>query len=596
MDTNGNGKCGHDDLLIALFSMEIAIPGFKIVAGGQGYLVWDMLKSAYAQGISMVGVTLLNHFGYGDQIKNGHGMEYKYVYRDYKDILEDIGLTFPINICPYPTWAKGLNWVRVWKLPEGRFGSVPIFLLDTDIPENDALARMNSMYLYGGISTCENDQINLDQRNIAQSLLLGKGGVKTLRRLTKMGQIKPVSKYHLNEAHAAFGALEVFSDNIKKLGDIQKAVETTRSHVVFTTHTPIKAGNPEYDLELVCKMAGVNGESNGLTRDILMQLGGERFNMAATAIRLSGKWNAVSKRHLEVVKEMWGWLGNSSSDKENVPDEVLSTKVNWKRILAAVDPISVTNGVSRDWQWPEFSPEHTSSYEHHAAKQKYKELINQRAVSEHEQPLVENIPWLVWARRGASYKRIDLMFKDDEWLRENLQQHKFALVISSKPHPDDTKQILLWNDIYALSKDRRNYPNIVVLADYDPELSKLLKGCADVWVNTPRASHESSGTSPMSAAMNEALIVSTPDGYLCRDVNHKNYFLFGSAYPMQNTGTQDMYDGEELKTAIGNAIMMHCNEEEAHRMRLAAKKEAVEYFNTDRVVREYNALMYTSAN
>ena len=536
---------------IVFVTPEIAIAQeLHTYSGGLGVVAGDMARSAYKLGIPIVVVTLLPRFGYYDQGRNENGMTAEYIPRYYEQILEDTGLMMPINIC------SKLNWVKVLKLPPERYGTVPIYFLDADIQENDYLARKNTQYLYGGIKT-EATQ----ERSIAQSIILGKGAVKAMRRLKIM-----VDKYHFNESHTAFGPLEILSGLLKEKGNLEEAISTTKAKTVFTTHTPVDNGNPKYDLDLVASIMGLTVKTS-LNKDILRSLGGNVFDMAAVCLKLSGISNAVSKKHLQVAQRMWGYLGTPAP------------------------LVGVTNGVSQDfWQYPEFRAANTPE-QMAAAKMKYKTKFIEKINKDENANFNPNISLGVWARRLAEYKRPKLLFDDLEWLSHLLVTNQLQLIIAGKPHHDDDARIEDWNYIFHLSKNKEKFPNLVVLPGFELELNKRLKGAADLWINTPRSPLEACGTSGMSAAMNGAINISTPDGWM-PETNPRNCFLFGSATPMPNVGTQDRYDAAELRTAVGNALTMYYHDQdEWSEIQLLAKLEVEKKYTSDRMIKEY-ALLY----
>jgi len=290
------------------------------------------------------------------------------------------------------------------------------------------------------------------------------------------------------------------------------------------------------------------------------------MNTAGACLRLAGKANAVSEKHCSVAKKLWAWV-------EGAP------------------PLDyITNGVDRDfWQQPEFANAATAE-ELGRAKRFWKRNLL-RFVSdttERRVQLSENVPTLTWARRFAEYKRPKLLFYDaDEagGIAQLLKENRVQVLIAGKPHPDDFQMIDTWNDLYRMSFE---LPNLVVLPEYDLSMSKLLKSGSDLWLNTPRAPDEACGTSGMSAAMNGALNISTPDGWMS-EANEENAFLFGSGTRM--TG-QDAYDAEKLHTALGAALELYGDQDALLAKAMCAKQEAETRWTTDRMVGEYASKLY----
>ncbi|MDO8523363.1 MAG: glycogen/starch/alpha-glucan phosphorylase [bacterium] len=495
---------------------------FPIYCGGLEYLSAGHLMSAKDLGMNMVGMTIYYKYGYYkqgiDRVRNKMTISNSPV--SVEGILEDTGVVFPIEICGTK------NYLKIWKLSD-EFNTVPTYLLDADIPENDALGRSNTLYLYGGDleSGCT------IERKIAQAIILGIGSVEAAKQLGI-----DVVLYHFNESYGAFGAFAV----------------NNPTKVVFTTHTPIDAGNPKYPLDSVHKMLG-----NSYSKEYLRTLGGDPFDMAAACIRLSSKVNAVSKKHLSIIEKMWSWIDGHPPFT------------------------SITNGVHKSWQYPEFAeaknPDAVAE-----AKKIYKRKLIDLVREKTGVYFSENIPILVWARRFAAYKRPKLLFYDKAWIKNLLYSNSLQIIIAGKPHPDDKRMIDDFNDILRLNTEM---PNMVVLEEYDLDLSKVLKGGADIWLNTPRSPMEASGTSGMSAAMNGALNVSTPDGWMAEAIP-ENCFLFGSSFAMGDT--HDAHDAKDFRNCLVKVLTKYRKDKTGwHRQQYAAILEALEHWTTERMVEEY---------
>ena len=535
---------------IAFFTPEIAVDNsLYTYSGGLGVFAGGFLIAACKMGLPVVGVTLLPRQGYYDQYLNeNQKMGVRYVNRTYEGILEPTGVKFKIPL------SGSEVWIEVLKLPAGRFGTTDIYFLDCDIEENDALSRSNTLQLYGG---SRDSGANIE-RKIAQSFILGRGGVRALELLNI-----PVELYHINESHAAFAALELLERELQLTADLETATEVVRSQVVFTTHTPVRAGNPEYGTysdgtPMVLKMGSFGKE---ITSEVLRRVGGEPFNMTASCLRLSRKANAVSQKHGDVAQKLWHWVEDASTI------------------------IAITNGTSRDfWQAESFRNANTAEDMRFAKKQGKRAML--RFIEEHTgKHLSENIFTVVWARRFAEYKRPKLLFSDMEWLKSRLSANALQVVIAGRPHPDDYAMIDVWNWLYKRSTE---LPNLVVLAGYDLDMSKILKAGADLWLNTPRSPDEACGTSGMSAAMNGAINMSTPDGWM-PEANPENCFLFGARFAASD---QDAYDAEKLRDALDQVLVMYFTPGEWSKRQLAAKLEAEMRWTSDRMVSQYQELLY----
>ena len=535
--------------VVVFLTPEVAIDqSLHTYSGGLGVMSGDFLRSARKIGLPVVGMTFLPREGYYDQEVNGWGMRVEYRKRYYEDILEKTGIKFTISICGSPVWLE------ILRLPEGWFDTVPVYFLDADIPENDHVSRLNTIQLYGG-SIESGTNVERVERKVAQSIVLGRGCLEAVNLLG----IRP-KLYHVNESHAGLLPFELFSNFVFKEGmTFEQAKSATRLMTIFTTHTPVDAGNPKYDFEVMAKLGGYN-------REFLRFRGWNYFDMAGTAMFLSGKVSAVSKRHLDIAKRLWHWVDL---------DQPM---------------VSVTNGVSQDyWQYSEFRSVNTPQ-ELQSAKTIYKSRMTDLIKERTGKKFAENVLTVIWARRFAEYKRPKLLFHYfDEWLLPLLIEGKLQLIVAGKPHPDDRMMIDVWNDIYKLSL---KYHNLAVLSGYELGMSKVLKAGADGWLNTPRAPYEACGTSGMSAAMNGAINISTPDGWMC-EANPENCFLFGARDQVAGY-SQDAFDATDLRETINNNVitLYYQHKDGWYRKALAGKLEVEKKRTSDRMAREYAEKLY----
>lgn len=540
-----------DNGYIAFITPEIAIaPELHTYTGGLGFLSGSYAMSAHPKARRIVCVSTLPRKGYYDQYieERGDGrlaMGIRFQDRWYEDILLKTG-----EIIQIPIHNHSVS-VEILLLPAGRFGNCDIIFLDADIEQNDALSRLNTQYLYGGSESQTGANI---ERTIAQSLILGRGAVYALARMNI-----PVQTYHINESYGAFAGMELLRQRIAAGLDKQPAINRVRQNLVFTTHTPVRAGNPEYPLALVEKLWG---QDDIIGRDVLEQIGGHPFNMTAACIRLANKVNAVSARHMEIAKKMWHWVRE---------DDYMTY---------------VTNGVNREyWQYLDFRDANDIATLEEAKRRHKRELCAEIA-AQGKSCFNENILTLCWARRFAAYKRPRLLFYDMEWIARLLAANKLQIIFSGKPHPDDFQMIAEFDYILNLI---RELPNLVVLPEYDLALSKKLKGGVDLWLNTPRAPEEACGTSGMSAAMNGCVNMSTPDGWMC-EADPSNCLLFGTRYPLAD---QDAYDLTQLKGRLEEAIDMYMHKKNLwYALALAGKKEMETSFTSDRMLTDYERVMY----
>ena len=551
--------------IIAHFTPEIALhQEFPNYTGGLGVFSASAAFSAKKLEVPMVVVSMLYSEGYYDQGIEHNRMSVGYTdrfmggnpdsYYLKKKIIEDTGVMFTVSVNGYS------DWVKVYRLTDEameKYATVPVYYLTTDIPQNKPEARMNSLNPYGGAG----DRGANMERKIAQSIILGCGGIEALKRLEI-----PVEVYHLNESHVAFAALQIFANFYRECGDADEARRRTREKVVFTTHTPVVAGNPRYGFGTVEKFLK-NGRS--VPHEVLARLGknslGE-FDMATLGFRLSRMANAVSKRHREKAYEMWAWHG------EDLPEL-----------------ISITNGTSQDfWQYPEFRKA-LNPAEMKACKAHYKQKMLDLVAAATGKVFRLDAPTLVFARRFAEYKRPMLLFSSD-WAKQQLYAGKMQVVFAGKPHPDDNHptrgMVKAWNDILEVSYE---IPNLAILPGYELEMSKILKAGADIWLNNPRAPFEACGTSGMSAMMNGAIHMSTPDGW-AREEFPENCFVFGTRLESDD---QDKFDAEKLQDCIANALALYEHDKSGwYEKAFDAKREAEENWTSDRMLAEYCEKMY----
>lgn len=523
----------------AYFSMEIAIDSsLSTYSGGLGFLAGSHMHSAGYLGLPMVGVTMLWSYGYYDQKIDSNGnVEVAYSRKSY-DFLEDTGITVDVDV--FGQVAK----VKAFKVTPEMFGTVPIFLLTTDIPENSEEVRKISHKLYDG-----NERIR-----ISQEVILGVGGIKVLQAAGY-----PFEVIHLNEGHALPAAFELLRQNG---GDLKKLRECT----VFTTHTPVAAGNEVHWVDTLLE----GGFFAGLPRERAVELGGENFSLTVAALRMSRKANAVSQLHGLVANKMWEWVDGRCPI------------------------IAITNAVNLHyWEDERIIASKTSQDLLDAKISMKKDLFKFIAETTGKQ-FDPNVLTITWARRFADYKRAWLIFMDQERIYKLLNENKVQLIFSGKFHPDDTMGREMFNNILKKSYDLKN---VVVLPDYELELSAKLKKGTDVWLNTPLRPFEASGTSGMSANANGALHLSIYDGWTVEGT-----FNGINGYVVDYPGLDDDIPWEErhwkdhdcVMDIIENQIIptYYSNKEEWARLMRGAIRTAEAYFNSDRMVIEYFNRLY----
>ncbi|MBL0133502.1 MAG: alpha-glucan family phosphorylase [Chitinophagaceae bacterium] len=530
---------------VAYFSMEFAVhQPLKIYSGGLGFLSGSHLRSAYESRQNLIGIGILWKYGYYDQARNqDQTLQVTWMEKQYS-FLEDTGIKFQITIHDHPVWVKA------WYLNPETFKSAPLFLLSTDLPENDYVSQTITHRLYdANVAT-----------KVAQFILLGVGGAKLVDELG----FNP-ERYHLNEAHGVSSVFYLY----KKFGN----VEEVRKRLVFTTHTPEEAGNEKHDIHLCQKMSYFCGLSLDEVRK-LTGLEGDQFNHSLVALRFARLANGVSRLHGEVSRAMW-------AKYENIcPIISITNSQNWrywadKQLYRASDE-------SNDTWWDD--------------RKKYLKKRAFEIVADQTGKIYDaNVFTIVWARRFAGYKRAELITRDKARFEKLLASKKYPVQIiwAGKPYPMDYPAINDFNNLVHLS---RNYKNVAVLVGYELTLSKRMKQAADLWLNNPRVPREASGTSGMTACMNGAVNLSTDDGWIPEFINHgNNGFVVPKAdYENMNTQEQDEYDLNKLYEILEKDIlpMYYENYDTWRQICKNGMRDVRFQFDAGRMAEEYYELLY----
>ena len=530
----------------AYFSMEFAVDQpLKIYSGGLGFLAGSHLRSAYELKQNLIGIGILWKKGYYDQERNqDQTLRVSFRDKDYS-FLTDTHIVFPITI------HGSKVFVKAYLLKPEVFQSAPLFLLSTDIPENDYLAQTISHRLYDPNETTR----------IAQSILLGIGGAKLLDVLKRETEI-----YHMNEGHALPMCFYLL-DKYKSIAEVKK-------RVVFTTHTPEKAGNEEHSLPLLNSMSFFNGVTLQQVNEYVQPENGV-LNYTLTALRLAKKANAVSQLHGEVSKKMWG---------------------GYKNIC---EIIAITNAQNKTyWQDPQLEKALKANDET-AMIQRKKEMKRKlfRVVANQTGKLFdENVLTIVWARRFASYKRANLLLHNyDRFLRiAQNKNYPIQIIWGGKPYPEDYGAINIFNEIFWKTKD---LPNCTVVTGYELWLSDHLKKGSDIWLNNPRLYHEASGTSGMTAAMNGSVNLSIPDGWVPEFAEHgKNCFIIDTADDGLTQESKDKIEGQKLLDVLEKEIIPLYYDHPAKWQKVIASsmKDVLPFFDSGRMADEYYEKLYNS--
>jgi glycogen phosphorylase len=618
--TKAHDWCGQTNLQkpegpIAYFSAEYAIHNsLPIYAGGLGVLAGDICKECSDRGLPLVAVGFMYPQGYFRQRISPEGDQQEdYTQLDFDDA--------PISACAWPYGCGPLVplqlgdrqlYLKVWQV---RVGRVNLYLLDTNVEENNPADRSLSARLYTA------DQ----EERLRQLIVLGVGGVRVLREL----KIEP-TVWHANEDHTAFMMLERLRIERANGTSLEEAIQKVRSCTIFTTHTPVPAGHHVFHLQLMERYARNFWESLGIDKETFLKLGQpsgapDKFNLTAFAFRLSSRSNAVSKLHGKVTRGLWHILWPNINEDE-------------------VPILSITNGVHLpSWQAPEIKalckkyvssemlekqdneskwkcagkiPDQELWQERQKLKARLILTIQDRAMRRWTQDSITTQqiismgslldPYALtigFARRFAEYKRPYLLLSDVERLKRIITnpERPVQIIFAGKSHPADYLSKQLLKRVYQATTDRRFQGRLVFVEDYDLNLARELVRGVDVWLNTPRRLQEASGTSGMKASTNGVINLSVRDGWWAEAFNGKNGWAIGDLQA-DIPEEEDRKDTESLYRLIENDIVPLYYERDRvgipHRW-MGIVKEAIKTITPEysacRMMREYTQQMYLPA-
>jgi starch phosphorylase len=607
---------------VAYFCAEFGVHNsLPLYSGGLGVLAGDHLKSASDLRLPLVAVGLLYHYGYFRQRLSRIGwQEELYGETDpaqlplHKVNAED-GSPLMIEVLIRERSVRA----QVWRADIGR---VPLYLLDTNIAANEETDRWVTGHLYGG------DR----ETRIVQEIVLGIGGVRLLRKLS----IEP-SVFHLNEGHSAFLTLELARELIQsqKLS-FAEAAKLVRQRSVFTTHTPVAAGNDEFSVELLTKAFGSSYETElGLTHEQFVALGRikaqdqrEAYGLTPLAIRMSRSTNGVSRKHAEVSRELWQKLWPEQTI-EQVPITHVTNGVHAPTWVAPLLRALYDRYANSDWQdevrdragWAQAVsriPDEELWAAHLLLKERLVAFIRQRSFlaratrgenpehTEASQEIFEPEALTIgFARRVAGYKRWNLLLRDPERLLRiiNNPARPVQFVFAGKAHPQDQDAKLILQQVAQWEMNTGVAARSVFLQNYDHEIARQLVQSVDVWLNVPRRPLEASGTSGEKVAMNGGLNLSVLDGWWLEGYNGSNGFAVGNEIPELDSADIDASDGESLYRVLEEQVVplyYERDHEGLPRKWIAMMKNSiatlVPEFNSDRMVEEYARRIYTSTS
>ncbi len=558
--------------MIAYFSAEYGLDQIlPIYSGGLGILSGDHLKSASDLGIPLVAVGLLYKDGYFTQKINGSGIQET----EYKSL--DVE-SLPINkvkdvdgedLMVYIKFPKKGLYLKVWHIKVGR---VNLYLMDSDIEENIPEYRNITKTLYGG---------NQETR-IQQEMILGMAGVNVLKALGLHPTV-----YHMNEGHSSFLTLELMKNCIKeKKVSFEIAKEIVTSQTVFTTHTPVPAGNDIFPVELVEKYFKDYWTKLGITREEFLQLGAnpketdvKKFNMGILALRIAGKKNGVSKLHgavsRELFAEVWPNIAPNESPITHVTNGIHTCSWLASEIKDLYNEYLMPywqDNIHKEETWERIHniPDEKLWEAHMVRKQKLLEVVKDSTTKrlrrsgysyEEIHSIVGNLRpdvfTIGFARRFATYKRATLLFKDLERIMQivNNANRPVQIIFAGKAHPADKEGQDLIKYIHEISMRPQFKGKIFLLENYSIAMSRFLISGVDVWLNNPRRPLEASGTSGQKASVNGVVNFSVLDGWWAEGYNMKNGWAIGMDDNYESKEIQDIADSNSMYDTLENRIL-----------------------------------------
>ena len=564
---------GNKKDLIAYFSAEYGLDEtIPIYSGGLGILSGDHLKSASDLGIPLVGVGLLYKHGYFNQKINGYGQqETEYNSIDLYDlpinpVKDDKGDDLTI----YVKFPKRRLYLKVWQINVGR---VKLYLLDSDIPKNNEEDRDVTLKLYGG------DQ----EMRIRQEIVLGMAGVSLL---TKYLGLKP-TVYHMNEGHSAFLNLEIIKNIIKeKQVSFEVAKDIASSKTVFTTHTPVPAGNDIFPIELVEKYFKDFWPRLGITREEFLKLGmkpgpdlDKGFNMGILALKIAGKKNGVSKLHgavsRELFSEVWPNIAANESPIGYVTNGIHTCSWLAPKLKELYNKYLIPywqDNIHHDYVWEKIKniPDDKLWSAHVERKRKLINLVKENTterlrrsgysyeeINEIVSKLNPDALTIGFARRFATYKRATLIFKDIERMTQimNNAGKPVQLIFAGKAHPADKEGQDLIKYIHEVSMMPQFKGKIFLLENYNIAMSRYLISGVDVWLNNPRRPMEASGTSGQKASVNGVINFSVLDGWWAEGYTQNNGWTIGTNAEYDSYEAQDMADSQSMYHTLEEKII-----------------------------------------
>ncbi len=604
--------------LAAYFSFEFGLhESLPVYAGGLGVLSGDHLKEASDLGLPLAGVGFIYNQGYFVQKITEDGWQET---RSQKLDFNEMPILFLSDKSGNPVTVSvdlpgRVVHARIWQVQVGR---VSLYLLDSNLEQNESADRDLTARLYS----------NDPEVRISQEILLGIGGVRALRAVGLDPQI-----WHMNEGHSAFLTLERIREHLVAGMTLENAKDHVRKTNIFTTHTPVPAGNDVFPQSMIDKYFSNYWQDLKITRDEFLALGcdkqswGDVFSMPVLALHLSQGANAVSELHGKVSRHMWKFLWPEKSE-DDVPISHITNGVHMGSWLARRQRNLYERYLGSDW-WKNLDdpdlwslinniPDSEIWTVRRHLRRKLLAYVNDRARRQWLGGTVAPVqvvaggvlldPYALtigFARRFATYKRGNLILSDyDRILRIiNNVSAPVQFIFAGKAHPADEPGKMVIQALYRAVKDSRTGGRLVFLEDYDMNMARYLVQGVDVWMNTPRRPNEASGTSGMKAAMNGVLNFSVLDGWWREGYNGSNGWAIGDDSEMEKVDQQDAADAKSLYDVLENEIVpLFYNDRSADNLPnewIARMKESIRtlapQFSTRRMVKEYLENLYLPA-
>ena len=564
-----------EDRKIAYFSMEIGLdPRMPTYSGGLGILAADTIRASADMAVPTVAVSLLARKGYFYQRLDMDGQQSEQpenwnVSNFLQPLSNRISVVLEGRTVQVQAWKYGVTGISGHE--------VPVFFLDTDLKENSPYDRQLSHYLYGG-----------DQRyRLCQEIILGIGGVRMLRSLGYHN----IERFHMNEGHAGLLALELLTEEIEKTGgDAISAdlIEAVRAKCVFTTHTPVPAGQDKYPMDLVRQVIGKHKVLE-LERELCCDPG--VLNMTYLGLHLSHYINGVSRKHGKVSSQMFG-----SYVIDSITNGVHAATWVSKSIAELLDKYIPS------WRENNFSLRYALSLPkkeiwdaHMQSKRQLLEYIKQQTDMEMDLDVFT----IGFARRATAYKRADLLFYDTERLKRiSSKAGRFQLVFAGKAHPKDQEGKEIIKKVFRAQKNLQPDIKLAYLPNYNIEVAKILIAGVDLWLNTPQPPHEASGTSGMKAALNAVPSLSILDGWWIEGCV-EGLTGWAIAEEPHTAGTQPQSEQQNVRDSVMDASALYDKLEHLiipmfynhKRTYLGIMTNALalngSFFNTQRMLEEY---------